>query len=351
MEGVDTPVLDLGTDVDKAAAAIERIWSPDEDKGPPVEKQKQENAEAPERAEAQQAEDEAETPEPEAEADEAEAEDEGAEDEAEDDAEGAEPKALDPATPVTVKVDGKELEVPLSEALAGYQRQSDYSRKTQQLADERRQFYGEVQQVRAERAQYAQMLPALQQQIAANAPQEPDWERLKSEDPIEFAIKREEWRDRQEKLAAAHYEQQRVAVLRQREEQEALRSQVEDERQQLLEKIPEFRDQKVWQKSQQALREYGQKLGYAPEELAAAYDHRAVVALYKAMRYDAMMEKKPVPVKPKAAPAARPAPTTLRPGSAATAPRAVTEVTRAKQRLAKTGSINDAAMVFDKLLG
>jgi hypothetical protein len=35
---------------------------------------------------------------------------------------------------VTVKVDGEEVRVPLSEAVAGYSRQADYTRKTQELA-------------------------------------------------------------------------------------------------------------------------------------------------------------------------------------------------------------------------
>lgn len=41
---------------------------------------------------------------------------------------------------VPVKLDGEELQVPLSEALAGYQRQADYTRKTQELAQQREQF-------------------------------------------------------------------------------------------------------------------------------------------------------------------------------------------------------------------
>lgn len=41
---------------------------------------------------------------------------------------------------VPVKLDGEDLEVPLSEALAGYQRQADYTRKTQELAQQREQF-------------------------------------------------------------------------------------------------------------------------------------------------------------------------------------------------------------------
>jgi len=41
---------------------------------------------------------------------------------------------------VPVKLDGEELQVPLSEAIAGYQRQADYTRKTQELSQQRQQF-------------------------------------------------------------------------------------------------------------------------------------------------------------------------------------------------------------------
>lgn len=38
---------------------------------------------------------------------------------------------------VKVKVDGEELDIPVKEALSGYQRQADYTRKTQELAAQR----------------------------------------------------------------------------------------------------------------------------------------------------------------------------------------------------------------------
>ena len=39
---------------------------------------------------------------------------------------------------VSVTIDGEELRVPLKEALSGYQRQADYTRKTQELSEQRR---------------------------------------------------------------------------------------------------------------------------------------------------------------------------------------------------------------------
>lgn len=47
---------------------------------------------------------------------------------------------------VKIKVDGEEVEVPFNEALQGYQRQADYTRKTQEIASQR------------EKLQYAQTL-------------------------------------------------------------------------------------------------------------------------------------------------------------------------------------------------
>lgn len=41
---------------------------------------------------------------------------------------------------VPVKLDGEELQIPLSEAIAGYQRQADYTRKTQELSQQREKF-------------------------------------------------------------------------------------------------------------------------------------------------------------------------------------------------------------------
>ena len=65
-------------------------------------------------------------------------------------AEPTEPENVTPEPQMyTVKVDGQEMQVPLEELLNGYQRQADYSRKTQALADERRQLqqqYAQYQQ-------------------------------------------------------------------------------------------------------------------------------------------------------------------------------------------------------------
>jgi hypothetical protein len=330
------------TGIEQAAAAFERMLAPEgvneqEDEAP------QQEAEAGQ-AEVLEADASDETPETE-EADAAET-DEGADDEADADAEEGTQLELPLDALVTVKIAGKEEQVQLKEAIAGYQRQADYSRKTAELADARRAFVEEVEQVRTERAQYATLLTALEQQIAQVAPAQPDWETLKREDPLEYAIKREEFREQQEKLAAINAEKARLQALRAREEQEALYNVVEVERDKLAQALPAARDAKAWETTRKSLREYGNQLGYSDEELAQAYDHRAVVALYKAMQYDRLMNKQPK----KAATIQASRTKTVVPGSTNTPPRKVSDLTRAKQRLAQTGSVKDAAAIFEKLL-
>ena len=41
---------------------------------------------------------------------------------------------------VRLQVDGEEVVVPVKEALAGYQRQADYTRKTQEVSEQRKQL-------------------------------------------------------------------------------------------------------------------------------------------------------------------------------------------------------------------
>ncbi|MBR0647711.1 hypothetical protein [Plastoroseomonas hellenica] len=98
----------------------------------------------------------------------------------------------DPAkTLVTVEIDGKAQRLPLAEVTRGYLRQADYTRKTQALAEDRRAFDGEASAVRQERLQYAQLLPALAFQVQQMQGPEPDWARLKEEDPVGYMLKRE----------------------------------------------------------------------------------------------------------------------------------------------------------------
>lgn len=282
---------------------------------------------------------------PEAEADtESEAPEEGSDEEAAADPEAdAEGEAEEPQK-FTVTIDGKTFEVTEAELRDGYQRGADYSRKTQALAEERRAFQAEVQQVQQERSQYAQLLPVLAQQIAQALPPQPD-PALRQTDPIEYMLQKEQYEEGMQRLVAAQQEMQRIQQTQQAETVQSLRRAVEEGFRKLPDLVPQWRDPKVFQRDQQALREYGRKIGYSDEELDQAYDPRAVAALYKAMRYDQLQSKKPTPQTPLERAVPRPA--TVRQD----VPKPQRELRQARQRLAETGSVDDAARAFRALLG
>ncbi len=244
----------------------------------------------------------------------------------------------------TVKVDGKEVEVTLDELQKGYSRTQDYTRKTQQIAEVRKQTEAELQAVRAEREQYAQLLGALQAQVQQAAQPQVDWDRLYQEDPIEWVRQREVMRENQEKAAAIQSEQQRLAQLSQQEQAEQRQALLAQEQEALLAAIPEWKDSKKAQAEKAMLVQFGQKIGFTPDDLKNVVDHRAVVMLRKAALYDQMMSKRGQ-IKPVTNNGPRPA----KPGAAGRVS-SNTEAMRAQQRLAKTGRVDDAADAIYKLL-
>ena len=76
----------------------------------------------------------------------------------------------------TVEVEGEEITV--EELKRGNLRQRDYTRKTQELAEMRKDVEVQFDSVTRERQQYAQLLPALQERIESQVVEEPDWDTL-----------------------------------------------------------------------------------------------------------------------------------------------------------------------------
>ena len=97
----------------------------------------------------------------------------------------------------TVKVDGEEVEVNLDELRNGYQRQADYTRKSQSLAEQRKAYEANLQAVQQEREQYAQVLGnmAQNQNLELQRFENVNWAELKDTDPMEYMEKRLEYQE------------------------------------------------------------------------------------------------------------------------------------------------------------
>ena len=201
----------------------------------------------------------------------------------------------------TVRVNGEDVDVTLDEALKGYQRESDYTRKTQQLAEQRKQLeaeQSEFQAVQVQTAQlrdaYGQTLQQLQQQLQTGLQQEPDWdaayERL---DAKEYTRLVQDWNARKDNLQKVQIEQARVSKEQAKESESMMRAHLAQQSELMLEKLPQWRDEKVRLNERDELITYAKSIGYSDDEIANAADHRAIVALYHSWQLSKLNASKP----------------------------------------------------------
>lgn len=251
----------------------------------------------------------------------------------EDDDDDDEPE---PDDSLEVIIDGERQRVTRDEAAKGYQRQADYTRKSQDLAKQRKALAAESEQIAAEREKYAQALAMVQNQLASE--EQPDWSRLRDEDPFEYMVQKDAWRDKQERLQKIQAEQQRIAQQQAAEQQQAMQQELANQRTVLLERIPAWKDQTVAEKEKAEISAYARKAGFTDEEIAAVSDARAVELLHKAWQYDKLMsdqkvENKRVKKAPKAAKSGQPT---------GRKERTSRQRQAAFDKLKSSGSINDA---------
>jgi len=246
-----------------------------------------------------------------------------------------------------VKVDGDEVEVSLDELLNGYSRQSDYQRKTQTLAEQRKAV--EAGQARIEEAArlrdtYAQRLQVIEQMLS-QSPQE-DLQALKENDPIAYSVKVAEQVERERHLAAIRTERQQLTMRQVAEQQNRLRGHLSQESERLKTAIPDLADEVKGEVVRKEIRDFARSIGFNENELSQVYDHRAVLTLYKAMQYDKLQKGRPQVTKKVSE-----APKMMRSGATGRQETASDEqFKKMRQSLKKSGNAKDAARIFEQLI-
>ena len=245
-----------------------------------------------------------------------------------------------------VKVDNEELEVDLDELIKGYSRTSDYTKKTQNLAEQRKAVESErtkIDEAAKLRDTYAQRLQVIEQMLTQ--PTE-DLTALKDNDPVGYAIRVAENMEREKQLAAVRAERESVQAKQVAENQERLKSHIAQEAERLRSAIPDFSDEVKGEVIRKEIRDYAKSVGWSDQELSQVYDHRAVLTLYRAMQFDKLQKSKPAVQKRVAE-----APKSLAPGVGS--PRLDKDgemVKKLTKQLKQTGRPRDAAKLFERFL-
>ena len=252
-----------------------------------------------------------------------------------------------------VTVNGEEVAVSLDELLSGYSRQSDYTRKTQEIAGERKgmeelqqQYNSQVAQIQQERQQY---MDALTNIIAGQGSEiekfaNVNWDELREADPIEYVTTREQYREAQERIQSMQYQQAQVAQAQQAQMNQARHEMLKVERGKLVEALPEWDEPGTQKELANTLQSYAKTQGFTQEELTELIDHRSILVLLKAHKYDQLqnsdVKSKKLKNKPKV----------IRSGTGTTS-KGTSKSKRAvkMKRLQSSGHVDDAVSILEDM--
>lgn len=189
-----------------------------------------------------------------------------------------------------MEFDGKEVEVTDTELKAGYLRQQDYTRKTQDVAAKNKA--AEEVRARAERVlnANAELLAILESDIGDSVPPAPPVDLLNT-NPAEYLRMKEAREARIRRLNAV-----RSAQLQVREQQTSVAKErqaemLRTESAKLLEAFPTWKDPKVALTQRQRLAKYAHDAGFTPAEYGNIFDHRMVKVLHDAAEGKAALER------------------------------------------------------------
>jgi hypothetical protein len=247
----------------------------------------------------------------------------------------------------TIKASGEEKEVTLDELKKSYQLGTDYTKKTQEVAEQRKIIEQEAKAIieaRKVRDEYSSKLQAVENFLMSNNDTPEDLAAMSENDPIGYAKVVADMTLKKEKLQTIQAEKQRLAQEQQSEQANQLQKFVQEEAQKLSVSLPEFSDKAKGEQVRNDIRSYGKKIGFTDAELSQVYDSRHVLVLHKAAQYDKLMSGK-ANVKKKVAKA----PKTVKGGAKV---KQTNIDTKRKQmaRLKHSGRKEDAAALFENFI-
>ena len=248
------------------------------------------------------------------------------------------------------KIDGEAGQVSLDELRKGYQLQSHFTRQQEAFLEERKQW----EEAKAQQQQQFEAQATIAQEILraqeANLDKEYtlNWDALREQDPAEWAAKMTEY---QTKRNGLQQQQQTVVqkLQQQREEQmQEFQKQHQDQMAAEARKLTEamgWKDMQDQNASVEQVRSYlvGQ-YAFAPETMEQMQDHRHFLLADKARRWDELQEKLKLTRKKVRETHVVPSGEAAKPQSGKR--RAVSD---AQKKLRSTGSVKDAANVFQQL--
>lgn len=252
---------------------------------------------------------------------------------------------------VKLKVNGEEVEKPLDEVVALAQQGLDYTQKTQQVAEQRKELEALQEQLNGATKQFQEQqqlnsiliedvakITALDQQLAQY--QDVDWQKLSDSDFVEAQKLFFQYNQLQQQRtdAVSQFESKRQEALT--KQQQLVADQVRKGKEQLAKEIPNWSQQTT-----QEVISTGKEYGFTDAELNSIIDPRHVKVLHDAMQWRKLKSKDSVTKKKVAS--AKPV---VKPGSKDQKQVATASAKKMRDQLRKTGSSEVASKLIENLL-
>lgn len=221
----------------------------------------------------------------------------------------------------------------LKELKSGSLRQSDYTKKTTELSEQRKALEGKALATDKLHNELSENIKALSDSINSEV-ESVDWEELADTDPSEF-LKKQRAIEKKTKILKDAKENESVLLQQKATEEVGL----------LVSKMPSWSGEdgeKNRKKDSDLAVKWMQDAGITDAESAQWVNHKLYLAFIKAAKYDALKSKAPS-IKKKVANAPKVTPTTK------AAKRKISKSEEAKTRLKRTGSEADALAAIKSL--
>jgi hypothetical protein len=248
-----------------------------------------------------------------------------------------------PVEKLEVNVDGQPHTVTLDEVVRGYVDGETYNRRVAQVGQAVEVIQSQYAQAVQLRDNLIQQLQNHEEEYAALLPKEPNWDEFHNRDP------QQAWQTRKNYEAAVNtlygIRQRRMQIEQARAEENARRTaEYANNGWEQFKRNARITDQATLNNEVTAMRRAGQEYGFGEEELRTVYDPRMLAVLHDASKYRRMTANKPRPVMPDKG-------RTLAPGAArpmgSAARRGIDDL---QSKLAKSGRLDDAAALFQRLI-
>jgi hypothetical protein len=252
---------------------------------------------------------------------------------------------------VKLKVNGEEIEKPLDEVVALAQQGLDYTKKTQEVAEQRKELETLTEQLKQQEAQFAEQaqlnnlliedvakITNLDQQLSQY--KDVDWQKLTDSDFVEAQKLFMQYNQLQQERDSitSQFETKRQQALA--KHQEEIAKQVQKGKEQLSKEIPNWSPETT-----QEVISFGKDLGFTDNELNAIIDPRHVKTLYYAGQWLKLQNKKPV-IKKKVS-SAKPV---VKPSSKDTKSKVNSNAKKLRDQLRKSGKGELASQLIEQMI-